>query len=146
MTAATNLFSPLQMALPTLRRAPKVAPFVAHPRPDALALCLELWKAWMGSDSDKDLGAKTMRGLVGDGGPYAPSMHEAQQASDIKIAEATDAMIDSMKRIHVWAIYKSCSIATPWRFPNAAFEQVAEDARADLALKLRKNICTAVLF
>jgi len=115
-------------------------------KPDPVDLCLELWKNWMAGDSDRDLGAKTMRGLSGEGDGHGVDLHEAQQANDIRIAQATNAAIDSMQRLHVWAIYRACSLASVWRFPNASLMDVAAEARAELAVKLRKNICTAVLF
>ncbi len=114
--------------------------------PDPLDLCLELWVAWMAHDADRDMGVKTMRGLSGEGDGRGVDMHEAQQATDTRIAQATDAMIDSMARIHIWAIYKLCSQATPWRFPNAVFADVAMEARAELTKRLKNNVCTAVLF
>lgn len=114
--------------------------------PDPVDLCLEIWKNWMAGDSDRDLGAKTMRGLVGDGDGHGQDLYEAQQASDIKVAMATDAMISSLSRLHVWAIYRSCSLSTVWKFPNASLVEVAAKARVELAFKLRRNICTSVLF
>ena len=84
--------------------------------------------------------------LVGEGEGHGQDLHEAQQASDIKVGMATDAMISSLCRLHVWAIDRSCSLATVWSFPNAALLDVTAEARTDLAMKLRKNICTALLF
>lgn len=124
---------------PVLVLAPSAAP-------DPLDLCLELWKSWMADGVDKDLAAKTMRGLSGDGDGHGIDLHEAQRANDIRIAQATDAMIDSMQRLHIWAIYELCSQATPWRFPNASLFDVGQDARAELRRLLQKNVCTAVLF
>lgn len=115
-------------------------------KPDPVDLCLEIWKSWMTGDSDRDLGAKTMRGLTGDGDGHGLDLHEAQQASDIKIAQATDAMISSLSRMHVWALYRAWGLATVWNFPNASLIDVASQARAELAAKLKKNICTALLF
>ncbi|MRW85397.1 hypothetical protein GJ698_15025 [Pseudoduganella sp. FT26W] len=114
--------------------------------PDPVDLCLEIWKNWMAGDADRDLGAKTMRGLVGEGDGHGYDLYEAQQASDIKVAQATDAMINSLSRLHVWAIYRACSLATVWTFPNASLVEVAAEARVELRGKLRRNICTAVLF
>jgi hypothetical protein len=114
--------------------------------PDPLDLCLELWKMWMAGDADRDLGAKTMRGLSGEGDGHGSDLYEAQQANDMRIAQATDAMIDSLERIHIWAIYTLCSQATPWKFPNAVFAEVATKACEELTTKLRCNICTGVLF
>jgi hypothetical protein len=37
-------------------------------------------------------------------------------------------------------------MATPWRFPNAIFADVALEAREELRRRLQKNVCTAVLF
>lgn len=96
---------------------------------------------------DRDLGAQTMRGLAGDGDGYGSGdVYEAQRRTDMRIGEATNAQIDNLSRIHYWAIYRACSIATAWKFPNADFIVVMEEARDELEKKLRKNICTAVLF
>lgn len=118
----------------------------AWTEPDPLDLCLELWAAWMAHDADRDMGVKTMRCLSGEGDGRGVDMYEAQQAIDTRIAQATDAMIDSMTRLHIWAIYKLCSQATPWRFPHAVFVDVAVEARAELMRRLKNNVCTAVLF
>ena len=115
-------------------------------KPDPVDLCLDIWKNWMAGDSDRDLGAKTMRGLTGEGDGHGVDLHEAQQASDIKIAQATDAMISSLSRVHVWAIYRACGLASVWKFSNAPLMQMVTEARIQLATKLRKNTCTAVLF
>lgn len=136
-------------AAPAARVEREIAPVLRvdpWTKPDPVDLCLELWKNWMAGDSDRDLGAKTMRGLSGEGDGHGIDLHEAQQANDIRIAQATNAAIDSMQRLHVWAIYRACSLATVWRFPNASLMDVAAEARAELAVKLRKNICTALLF
>ena len=113
---------------------------------DPLQLCLDCWKVMMNGDADRDLKAKTMGGLIGNSDGYGVDIYEAQHASDMRIAQATDAMIDSMRLLYKWAIYRSCSIASPWRFPNADLVTVAETARLELIEKLKKNVCTSVLF
>ena len=115
-------------------------------KPDGLEICLDCWKAWMADSADRDMGVKTMRGLVGEGSSYTLDVHESQRAADNRIGAATDAMIDSLSRLHAWAIYKYCSIATSWRFPNSDFMTIAEEARQNLAAKLKNNCCTSVLF
>jgi hypothetical protein len=130
-------------AVRRVRRDEVVSP--AFAKADGLELCLACWKDWMTGDQDKDLGVKTMRGLVGDCESGA-DIYEAQQEADQRIGAATDAMINSLERLHVWAIYRSCSIASVWRFPNANFITVAEDARSELTQKLKRNVCTATLF
>jgi hypothetical protein len=129
--------------VPSVQVALKVDPWTP---PAPLDLCLELWKTWMHGDGDRDLGTKAMGGLMGDTDGHGIDVHEQQQAADMRIAMATDAMIESMDRIHIWAIYKLCSIANPWRFPNADILVVGEEARQVLFRKLKKNVCTAVLF
>ncbi|WP_139143454.1 hypothetical protein [Janthinobacterium sp. HH104] len=114
--------------------------------PEPLELCLELWKLWMEGDDDRDLGYKTMRGMCADGGGQGKDLYEAQQANDMRIAKATDAMIESMGRLHIWAIHRSTGIATAWNFPNAAYPQVLVAAKSELSDKLRKNMCTKLLF
>lgn len=114
--------------------------------PDGLEYCLACWKAWMHGDADRDLGAKPMGGLASDTDGYGISSAEQQQARDTRVAAATDAMIESLSRIHIWAIYRSCSVGQVWDFPNADLIAVAEEARAALTTKLKKNVCTGVLF
>ena len=147
-TATLGLFT-----APNLRRVRREevrpATFV---KPDGLELCLACWKDWMTGDQDKDLGMKTMRGLssgVDDGegaDDVRQDVYEAQQVADQRVGAATDAMINSLSRIHVWAIYRSCSIASVWKFPNADFATVAAEARDELTTKLKRNVCTATLF
>lgn len=149
---------------PVLAPAPAPASLVAAPAPAALRVdpwtapdpldyCLECWKVWMAGDADRDLGTKTMRGLAGgadiedaDEAPRGPDVYEAQQQHETRIAAATDAMIDSLPRIQAWAIYRSCSMSTAWRFPNADLVTAAAEARAALTALLKKNICTGTLF
>lgn len=134
--------APQATAMPT-RAALQVDPWTP---PAPLDLCLGLWKVWMHGDADRDLGAKPMGGLMGDTDGHGIDAHEQQQAADTRIAVATDAMIESMERIHIWAIYRLCSIANPWKYPNADILVVGQEARQVLFEKLKKNVCTAVLF
>jgi hypothetical protein len=138
--------TPGTLNAPALRRVRRdEARNSSFARPDGLELCLACWKDWMTGDQDNDLGVKTMRGLAGEG-ESGPDIYEAQQVADQRIAEATDAMINSLSRIHVWAIYRSCSIATVWKFPNADLLAVAAEAKEQLTEKLKRNVCTATLF
>lgn len=142
----TTIAMPRIFAVPTLRRVRRDE--VAKPafvKPDGLELCLACWKTWMTRDPDRDLGMKTMSGLVSED-ESGPDIYEAQQAADDRIGAATDAMINSMSRLHVWAIYRSCSISKGWRFPNANFLEVAAEGKALLTTKLKQNVCTATLF
>lgn len=113
---------------------------------DPVDYCLECWKAWMYGDADRDLGTKTARGMAGNSDGHGVDIHEAQQAHDTKVAEATDAMIDSLPRIQIWAIYRMCSVSTAWRFPNADILVVGPVARAALSEKLKHNVCTGIFF
>lgn len=115
-------------------------------RPDPLEYCLDLWKDWMHKGGHRSAGTLVMAGLVGEADGHGHDLHEAQHSHDMQVAAATDAMIDSLERHHRWAIYKSCSIATAWRFPNADLATTAADARAALVLKLKKNQCTRNFF
>lgn len=129
---------------PTLRRAPK-QDSMAFVRPDGLEYCLACWKDWMSGDPDRDMGTVTMRGLTGDDSRNIDT-GEAQQDNDNRIGAATDAAISDLSTIHTWAIKRSCSIASVWRFPNADFIEVAAEAKDELTKKLKRNICTSVLF
>lgn len=111
-------------------------------KPDGLDYCLDVWKDWMGR-ADTDLGIKGQVSMRADGGGNNDT---AIMRRDNEIAEATDAMIDSLKMYHRAAIYRKCGISQVWAFPNANFIQQAEDARAALTEKLRTNVATRTLF
>lgn len=114
---------------------------------DPLDICLSCWKMVMSGDSDKDLGAKSMRLLSGDGDGYGNSdPWDSQEKRDREIGDATDAMIDSLKPLHRWAIYKLQGVSTVWMYPNADLLQVGPAALDELRAKLRVNICTRALF
>lgn len=147
-TAAAN-----SMGMPTFSRAARrvrasEVKVDAYVKPDGLEYCLDCWKRWMHGDADRDLGAKTMRGLAGDSDAYGAglSVHDAQEQEDNRIGAATDAMIESLTQLHKWAIYRSCSMATAWRFPNADLIAISAEARDELSKKLRQNPCTAIRF
>jgi hypothetical protein len=134
------------LAAPTLRRVRReevVKP--AFSKPDGLELCLACWKDWMTCDQDNDMGMKTMKGLSSDD-TTGLDRHEAQQAADQRIGAATDAMVNSLDRIHVWAIYRACSLASVWKFPNADLLDTIAEAKEQLTEKLKRNVCTATLF
>lgn len=148
MGAAQRLNSILDYPVkPALRRVPKQEAMTdTFVRPDALDVCLDCWKTWMHGDPDRNLSAKTMSGLTGYGDGHGISADEAQQVRDNQIGAATDAMIDSLRHIHRWAIYTSCSMTTTWKFPRADLATVAEEAKKELQNKLKNNCCTSVLF
>ena len=115
-------------------------------RPEPLDYCLMLWKEWMGKGGHRSVGSLVMGGLAGDADGHGGDLHEAQHRQDMEIGAATNAMIDSLDRIHVWAIYASCGISTSWRYPNADLAIAASDARSSLEIKLRANGCTSNLY
>ncbi len=150
-TATDTIFQHvLQRAVPVAgvrvpRRAVPAPLADSWPRPEALDMCLDLWTNWMARGAGRDLGIKTTRFLKG-GDVHSVDLYEAQQASDTRIAEATDAMIDSMSRLHAWAIYRLCGQATVWNFPNAALAEAEQEARGELRKLLKKNVCTGAFF
>lgn len=113
--------------------------------PDPLDKCLDCWKIYMSSDSDRDLKAKTMP-LMGNTDGYGRDAGEEQQARDLQIGAATDAMINSLSRYHQWAISRLTGIITLWSYPNADILIVGPEARTALTEKLKKNVCTGVFF
>lgn len=120
-------------------------------KPDGLTVCLECWKSWMLSD-DRDLSASRMRlhgGADDDkdrSAGYESDPYEEQRKADMKIGEATGAMIEDMKAAWRWAIYKKMGISTVWNFPSVDFLSCLADAQAELERKLRVNIATATQF
>lgn len=141
MTARPNL----DLASTKLRRIrAEDARSTMSSQPEGMALCLELWKVWMGR-GDTDLGMRGQGSLRGEGDGYSNS-DTAQIRRDNEIAEATDAMIRSLKSSHQWAIRRKCSVATVWRFPQLDFIAEATDACTELEKKLRVNVATRLLF
>lgn len=141
-----------------IRRAKKEdVPREAFIAPDGLSVCLDCWKRWMLTD-DRNLSSSRMQLRGGDDLPerdadgnliktgYDSNPWEEQYLADNAIGAATGAMIDSLKPMHRWAIYRKCSIVTVWKFPNTDFMAVIIDAEIDLNRMLRKNIATSGLF
>ena len=119
-------------------------------KPDGLATCLDCWKDWMLSD-DRDLSASRMqfRGGAEDDAEkvaYESNPNDEQRKADYVIGAATGAVIDDLKAVHRWAIYKKCSITTVWRFPNMDLIAAVSAAEEVLTEKLKKNIATENLF
>jgi hypothetical protein len=119
----------------------QVDPWVA---PDPLDVCLECWKVWMGRH-DGDLGVQGQKSLRvdGDGMGNADTLGMRR---DNEIAEATDAMIDSLRACDRWAIYKISGFRSAWNFPLLDYFTAAQGALQKLEEKLRENIATRSLF
>lgn len=125
-------------------RAPHVIEVSPWTEPDALDLCLDCWKRWMSRD-DADLSAQSQKTLRGDGDGYGNADTSAARR-DNEIAEATEAMIGSLRISQRWAIHQKCGVSTTWRFPNLDFVTEAHEACIALEKKLRNNIATRLLF
>lgn len=120
-----------------LQRAKKPEP-ANWRQQDGVELCLDLWGWWM-TLNDRDLGVK--------GGSRADSESDAAAVKrDIEIAEATDAMMQGMRPIHLWAFKKKFGLARVWNYPHADLAVVYEEAVAILEPKLKKNLATRTLF
>ena len=139
-------FSPLARRV---RRDEFQANFV---KPDGLALCLDYWARWM-RRTETDLGARGQACLRGDApvegeheGYDEDTAYASQSRYEQDVAQATDAMIDSLYRHHRAAIYRRCSIANVWRFPNLDFATALPEAESELSNKLSKNIVTRSFF
>ena len=113
---------------------------------EQLEYCLECWKLYLRGGDDRDLGTKTMTGMVGNSDGYGSDMYDEQHKTDMQFGQATYVVISALSQLHRWAIYKSCSVASPWNYPNANLVTVAELARIELISKLKKNVCTARRF
>lgn len=117
-------------------------------KPDGLNVCLDCWKIYMAGD-DRDLSASRMKLLSGteeDAEGYQSDVYAEQRKADMKIGEATDVMIDGLRQVHQWAIYKKCGITTAWKFPSADYLATLEQAEQELTTKLKNNIATATRF
>lgn len=143
-----SAIKPCHLASPSgLRRVRKAdAPKRAIVQPDAFDLCLTIWAEWMRRD-DTDLGIKGQSSMRGDGDGFG-SDDTSQMRRDNEIAEATDAMIRSLKSSHQWAMRRKCGVTrqSVWNFPQLDFLVEAQDACEELEKKLRANIATRLLF
>jgi hypothetical protein len=102
---------------------------------------------------DRDLSASRMKLHAGpeerdEDNPigYESDPYVEQRKADMKVGEATGAIIEDLKPCWRWAIYKSCGISTVWRFDSVDFLSCLADARAELESKLRVHIATATQF
>lgn len=117
-------------------------------KPDGLNVCLECWKLYMCGD-DRDLSASRMilgGGTAAENEAYKSDIYADQRNADMKIGEATDAMISSLRAIHGWAIKKKCGITSVWNFHGAEYLNTLLEAEEQLTTKLRNNIATATQF
>lgn len=120
-------------------------------KPDGLNTCLECWKNWMlGDDRDLSASRMLMRGGSDDADAqargYENDVYAEQRKADCIVGEATNAMIDSLRQVHRWAMHKKCGIVTVWNFPGVDFMATVADAEFELEKKLRNNIATATQF
>lgn len=121
---------------------------IQPPKQDGLKVCLDCWKLYMDSD-DRDLSAARMKlQSASEDNPegYESDPYGDQRKADIRIGEATNAMIDDLKPAQRWSIHKACGITTVWNFPSVDFPTTLAGAHADLEKKLRNNIATATVF
>jgi len=126
-----------------MMRAARKIEVIPAQKYDAMSYCIDCWKESMQKD-DRDMGAKRMRLMSGDGDGYGDD--NAQSQRDAEIADATGAMIDGLTAIHRWCIYRSCSIATVWRYPHLDYLTVLQEAMCALENKLRSNVACRLLF
>jgi hypothetical protein len=108
-----------------------------------LDLCLDCWVRWLDYDELKIGWRDKSLGLVGNS---SRSSEQLYSALEIEVGMAVDAMIDSLKTHHAWAIRKRCSVATLWRFPQMDFFSVLVEAEKELEKKLKNNIATRSYF
>jgi len=108
-----------------------------------LDLCLDCWVRWLEYD-DLDIGWRGKSiGLVGDTGRSSEQIYFALERD---AGMAVDAMVESLKTHHAWAIRKRCSVATVWRFPQLNFFAVVVEAEKELEKKLKNNVATRSYF
>jgi len=133
--------------MPLVRVRKSQIPESPHIQADGLDICLACWRDYMHTD-DKARAEALMQFRIKpeEGGGYDSDPYGEQHRADLRIGEATDAMISSLIRMQIWAIYKAYGIGQVWDFPNADFAQTLEMAKIELEKKLRNNIATATKF
>lgn len=125
------------------------AQVIAPQKRDGLSVCLSCWRLYMQSE-DKALGASRMKLECGTDEDshygYESDPYGEQHKADLRIGEATNAMISDLKPAHTWAITKSNGITTVWKFPSVDYIKTLAAAHAALEDKLRRNLSTATQF
>jgi hypothetical protein len=118
-------------------------------QPEGIDICLACWRDYMNFD-DRDLGISQLRLRGGEEDPdrvvEKSDPYAEQLLADLAIGAATDAMIDSLPRLYIWAIYKAFGIGRVWNFPQADWVATLTEARATLTEKLKKNPATRTKF
>jgi hypothetical protein len=118
-------------------------------KPDGFDICMACWQDYMRlKERDHGVsrvhlvgGAEDPERVVCESDPYAE-----QRKDDLKVGKAANAAVNSLSRLHYWAIYKAYGMGQVWIFPNADFLETLEAAKAELEQKLRRNAVTAVKF
>lgn len=92
---------------------------------------MSVWASWM-----------TLKDRDEAGGWSHP-----QDAKDfMNTAEAVEAMINDLPRVHWWAVRKAKGIATVWRFPDRSLPDALEEAEQILTPKMRNHLATRRYF
>ena len=118
-------------------------------QPDGLEYCIACWKDYMLND-DRDLSASRMqlRGevTIEEAAGYEYDHYDDQRKADMRIGEATAAIVEDLPLQLAWAIKKMAGIARVWNFPSLDYAETLITAKTQLEIKLRKNIVTAIKF
>jgi hypothetical protein len=116
-------------------------------QPDGFDVCMQCWQDYMHSD-EKKRGASAMKlcADIDEATGYESDPYAEQRKEDLKLGQCANAMVDSLSRIHQWAIYKGYSMGNVWDYQNADLITVLQEAKIELEKKFRNNLATAVKF
>ena len=109
---------------------------------EALAMCLDIWREHQ--DCKLGLGFKPKVALLRSEG--AKDTEELYDATDKRIADAVDAMIDSLPPHQKLAIWRHCEICLVWPFQKLNYVDALSSAELALINLLSKNSATAIFF
>ncbi|MCG2586511.1 hypothetical protein [Massilia sp. TS11] len=105
--------------------------------------CLSIWQRWHDRE-DENIGWNRRSPMLSSEGSLDP--HQLYDNADMQVAEAVEAMVNSLTAQHEAAIRHRCGHSRVWRFQQLDFTLVLPEAEAELEKKLRANVFTSFLF
>jgi hypothetical protein len=118
-------------------------------KPDGFDYCMVCWKDYMQiKDREGHYASVHLQGGAIDPEQIADDsdVYARQRKDDLEIAVATNAKVDSLIRLHYWAICKAYGVREVWNFPNADFMTTFEVAKVELEKMLRYGDGTSTKF
>lgn len=112
-------------------------------RTSPLDECLAIWCEW---HRRADAGISWRNRVPILSSEASLDTEQLYSRADTVVAEAVEAMVNSLTAQHEAAIRHRCGHSRVWRFHQLDFTHVLPAAEAELEKKLRKNLATRAFF